>query len=107
MYKLEFYVPQDYCEDVKNAVFVAGAGIQGNYCQCCWQTLGDGQFMPMQGSNPFIGKVGIPEKVHEMKVEMICDDKFIRNAVTALKKAHPYEEPAYSVFKLSEIDKII
>ena len=63
--------------------------------------------MPMQGSNPFIGKVGIPEKVHEMKVEMICDDKFIRNAVAALKKAHPYEEPAYSVFKLSEIDKII
>ncbi|MCH5149729.1 MAG: NGG1p interacting factor NIF3 [Spirochaetales bacterium] len=107
MYKLEFYVPENYCEEVKSAVFAAGAGTQGNYCQCCWQVLGDGQFLPMQGSKPFVGKVGVPEKVREMKVEMICDDEFIHDAVAALKKAHPYEEPAYSVLKISDIDVIL
>lgn len=107
MYKLEFYVPEDYCEQVKSAVFASGAGALGNYCQCCWQTLGTGQFLPIPGSKPFIGEVGVPEKVREVKVEMICADEFIGAAVVAMKKAHPYEEPAYSVFKLSEIDKMV
>ena len=107
MYKLEFYVPESHCEEVKNAVFAAGAGQQGNYSHCCWQTLGVGQFLPMDGSNPFIGKSGELEKVREFKVEMICEKKFIRKVVEALKKAHPYEEPAYSIFEMVEIDKIM
>lgn len=107
MYKLEFYVPENYCEEVKKAVFAAGAGSLGNYSQCCWQTLGMGQFLPMNASNPFIGKPGELEKVPEIKVEMICEEKFIRNAVAALKKVHPYEDPAYSVFKILKIDNLI
>ena len=103
MYKFCFYVPEPHLEAVKEAVFAAGAGKIGNYDYCSWQAKGEGQFRPLVGSKPFIGKEGKVEKVIEYLVEMICADEFIKNAVNALKEAHPYEEPAYNVIKLEDI----
>ncbi len=102
MYQLVFYVPENFCEEVKAAVFAKDAGQYKNYSHCCWQATGTGQFRPISGSNPFIGHQGKIEKVSEIKVEMIVQDKFIQEVITALKAAHPYEEPAYSVFKLED-----
>ena len=100
MYKISFYVPLNYAEKVKSAVFLTGAGQLGNYENCSWETKGAGQFKPMSGSKPFIGEKGALEKVEELKVEMVCQDEFIEDAVRALKKAHPYETPAYDVIKI-------
>ncbi|WNO10113.1 YqfO family protein [Teredinibacter sp. KSP-S5-2] len=104
MHKLVFFVPVSHCEAVKQAVFDVGAGKIGDYDQCSWQTLGQGQFRPLPGSNPFIGTLGNRETVDEYRVEMVCDDDKINAAVFALKQAHPYEEPAYDVWQLSDID---
>ena len=101
MYKLIFFVPPDHLEIVKQAVFDTGAGQIGNYDQCCWQILGDGQFRPLTGSKPFIGSQETVTSVPEYRVEMVCADSLIAEAVTALKKAHPYEEPAFDFIKLS------
>lgn len=99
-YRLSFYVPKSDIEDVKNAVFKTGAGTQGEYKQACWQVIGQGQFMPLSNARPAIGQVNHLEKVEEYKVEILCTENNIRQAVNALKEAHPYEEPAYSVIKL-------
>ncbi len=56
MYLLLFYVPETHIELVKNAIFEAGAGKVGLYSHCSWQTQGVGQFMPLAGSNPHLGK---------------------------------------------------
>lgn len=103
MYKLSFFVPEDHLEDVKTAVFATGAGRIGDYNHCCWQVLGQGQFRPLKGSNPFIGNQGDLETVSEWKVELVCEDQLITAAVSALKRAHPYEEPAYDVWVLEDI----
>lgn len=103
MYKLCFFVPLAQAEFVKRAVFLTGAGRIGSYDQCCWETTGTGQFRPLSGSKPFIGEAGALEKVAELKVEMVCNEKLIREAVAALKKAHPYEEPAYEVIRLETL----
>lgn len=100
MYKLGFYVPPAALEEVKQAVFAAGAGRVGNYDCCCWQILGEGQFRPGLGSNPHIGSTGSLEKVEEYRVELVCEDALIESALRALKSAHPYEEPAYDVVRL-------
>lgn len=100
MYQLSFYVPAAHVDAVKQAVFDAGAGRIGAYDSCCWQVLGQGQFRPLPGSNPHIGGIGQLELVDEFKVEMVCDDDKVAAAVAALKRAHPYEEPAYQVWKL-------
>ncbi len=102
MYKIYFYVPVDHAEPVKNAMFKAGAGTIGPYACCAWQVLGEGQFMPLEGSNAFIGEQNQLEKVPEYRVEMICDSQCIQNVIRALKEAHPYEQPAYQVFRIED-----
>jgi hypothetical protein len=103
MYKLVFFVPESHLESVKAAVFSAGAGTIGNYDQCCWQVLGQGQFRPLAGSNPYIGQSNTLEILPEYRVEMVCADESIAQAVAALRKSHPYEEPAIDVWRLSEL----
>lgn len=100
MYKLCVYVPASHLEVVKQALFDAGAGRIGDYDSCCWQVAGQGQFRPLAGANPFIGSQGTVESVEEYKVELVCDASIVAAAVAALKRAHPYEEPAYQVWRL-------
>jgi structural hemagglutinin/hemolysin toxin protein RtxA len=102
MYKICFYVPIDHTETVKIAMFAQGAGKIGEYSCCAWQVLGEGQFMPLEGSHAFIGTKNQLEKISEFKVEMVCAAEHIQQAIAALKEAHPYEEPAYQVFKLED-----
>lgn len=103
MYKLVFYVPVEHVEAVKGAVFAAGAGRIGHYEHCCWQVRGTGQFRPLEGSSPFLGKRGEITGVEEFRVELVCADDLIAGAVSALLAAHPYEEPAYDVWQLADI----
>jgi len=105
MYKLVFFVSASHLDTVKQAVFNAGAGQIGHYDRCCWQVLGEGQFRPLTGSTPFVGEENEVEQVSEYRVELVCRDELIQKAVCALVKAHPYEEPAYDVFRLEDIPK--
>jgi hypothetical protein len=100
MYKLCFFVPETHLESVKQALFEVGAGAVGDYDSCCWQSLGTGQFRGLEISTPYLGKKGQVEQVAEYKVEMVIKEQVIRQAIDALKTAHPYEEPAYDVIRL-------
>lgn len=100
MYKLAFFVPAEYREKVKAAIFATGAGRIGHYDSCCWEVAGTGQFRALAGSNPFIGQQGVVETVAEYRVELVCEDHLIAAAVQALRQSHPYEEPAFDVWKL-------
>ncbi|HDS0921174.1 TPA: NGG1p interacting factor NIF3 [Pseudomonas putida] len=102
MYKLAFFVPSSHVEVVKAAVFAAGGGRIGDYDHCAWQTLGQGQFRPLDGSQPFLGQTGQVEVVEEWKVELVVADELIAQVVAALKQSHPYETPAYEVWRLAE-----
>jgi hypothetical protein len=97
MYKLGFYVPESHLDQVKAALFTVGAGRIGNYDSCCWQTLGAGQFRPLEGSQPYLGTQGTVEQVAEYRVELVVAEAVIREAVAALRASHPYEEPAFDV----------
>lgn len=103
MYKLCYFVPESHLETTKVALFEAGAGRIGDYDSCAWQCLGQGQFRPLDGSSPFLGEVGEIETVSEYRVELVCTDERISDAVKALKQAHPYEEPAYEVYRLESL----
>ena len=94
-FRFETYVPVPNVEAVKAALAEAGAGKLGNYDSCMWQTLGTGQFRPLDGSNPTIGSHGVVEQVQEVKLEMIVSKDRIKDVVAALKKSHPYETPAF------------
>ena len=103
MYKLNYYVPTDAKEKTKEALFSIGVGKFDNYEKCSWETLGSGQFKPIDGAKPSIGSIDKLEVLQEYKVEMICRDDLIKKAVETLKYIHPYEEVAYEVFKMEDI----
>jgi len=106
MFKICFFVPASHLDQVKDALFEAGAGRIGNYEHCCWQTLGEGQFKALPGSQPHIGELNKIEKVKEYKVEMVCETSRIEFALAALRDGHPYEEPAFDLIKLVDPDEI-
>ncbi|KFH42748.1 putative GTP cyclohydrolase 1 type-like protein [Hapsidospora chrysogenum ATCC 11550] len=105
-FTLTFYAPPAAVAACKAAIFAAGAGRYpgpGGYTECCWSTAGTGQFRPGDASNPHIGSAGALEETPEVRVETLCvGERVARGAVEALKKAHPYEEPAYQVVKLED-----
>lgn len=96
-------MPTTHVDEVKKAVFDVGAGRIGNYDSCCWQIAGQGQFRPLIGSVPFLGEVDQMMYVDEVRVETVCHDEFVQSIVTALRQAHPYEEPAFDVWHLANI----
>jgi len=102
VFKICFFVPVEHSEAVKAAMFNAGGGKIGSYECCSFETLGTGQFKPLQGANPFIGQIGVVEKVSELKVEMVCENHCLKAVVEAMKENHPYEMPAYDIIKLED-----
>jgi len=102
MFKLCYYVPESHLAATKAALFAAGAGRVGDYDCCCWQVRGTGQFRPLAGSRPYLGREGEVETVDEYRVEMVCADEQAAAVVRALREAHLYEEPAYDLVRLQE-----
>ena len=100
MMHISFYVPVEHAEKVKTAMFEAGGGKIGNYDRVCFEIEGLGQFRPLAGSRPFIGKESEIERLKELKIEMVCEDELATAVVAAMKSAHPYETPAYYVIKM-------
>ena len=99
-YKLVVFVPVEAAKKVSNAIFAAGGGAIGNYSRCGFGAEGVGSFLPLKGAKPAIGKKGKFEKVPEIRFETIVPSQKLGACIAALKKAHPYEEPAFDVFKL-------
>jgi dinuclear metal center YbgI/SA1388 family protein len=101
-YKLVVFVPVESASKVADAIFAAGAGHIGNYSHCGFAAQGQGTFLPLEGARPAIGKRGTFEKVPELRFETIVPADKLAKVITAMLNAHPYEVPAYDIFKLAE-----
>ncbi|BFH61442.1 Nif3-like dinuclear metal center hexameric protein [Paenibacillus azoreducens] len=100
LYKLVVFVPRTHADQVREALFGAGAGAIGNYSSCSFNIEGTGTFMPEEGTNPFLGSVGKLEKAEEMRIETIVPQGIRSHVIQAMLKAHPYEEVAYDIYPL-------
>jgi len=101
------YVPTSHVEEVIRVLVNAGAGQIGKYRAVAYKQVGLGQFEPMNGAVPYIGEVGVLERVEEVRVEMVCSAEYIRDALKAMINAHPYEEVAYHVLEAKTLDDFI
>jgi dinuclear metal center YbgI/SA1388 family protein len=103
--KLVVFVPESHSEKVSQALFSSGAGNIGNYKNCIFSSFGQGSFLPISGSKPFMGKEGEVEKVKEEKLEVIFPDYILPEIIQSMNRVHPYEEVAYDIFKLQNNSK--
>ena len=102
-YKVAVYVPVIHSDQVRHAMGDAGAGHIGNYSHCSFSVTGEGHFLPLEGTNPFIGHVGAIETVQEERLETVVPKKLLGTVLAAMEKAHPYEEIAYDVVPLHNV----
>jgi len=101
MYKLVVFVPENALGKVRKAICSVGAGKLGRkYDNCTFCSKGTGTFRPLAGARPYKGKIGKLEKVKECRLETIVPDKILKKVIAAMKRAHPYEEPAYDIYPL-------
>lgn len=98
--KLAVYVPVSHTEAVCEALSQAGAGHIGQYSHCTFQSQGTGTFLPLAGTNPFVGRQGKVEHVQEVKLETILPHSIQETVIAAMVRAHPYEEVAYDLYSL-------
>jgi len=85
---------------VREALFAAGAGRIGDYERCSWYTAGTGTFIGGEGTNPALGASGREERVAELRLETVFPADRQDEIVAALRRAHPYEEPAFDIYAL-------
>jgi len=98
--KLITFVPGEYVDKVRNALFAAGAGQIGDYDQCSYNSEGYGTFRAGEGTSPFCGQQGEMHKEAEVRLETIFPDFIKGKVVQSLLSAHPYEEPAFDIISL-------
>jgi hypothetical protein len=98
--KLVVFVPAEALDAVRDAVFAAGAGRIGEYERCSWYAEGTGTFFGGEGASPTLGERGREERVAELRLETVVPADRQDDVVAALRREHPYEEPAYDVYPL-------
>ncbi len=101
--KLVTFVPHENAEEIREAITAAGAGRLGDYDSCTFTSQGEGRFRPLDGATPAIGRVGEVEVVAESRVEAVFPRGRRRDVLEALRRVHPYEEPAYDVIELADV----
>lgn len=99
--KLAVFVPAGHYEKVRQAIFDAGAGHIGKYDSCSFGARGTGTFRALEGANPYIGSLNQLEEVQEVRLESVFYQSEMKQVITAMLEAHPYEEAAYDLYRLS------
>lgn len=99
-FKIIIFVPENNLEDLMNSVFNAGGGVIGNYEKCSFRMKGTGTFKGNENSNPALGRKENFENVDEVRLEIICDKWNKNKVINAIYNSHPYEEPAFDIYKL-------
>ena len=98
--KLVVFVPKEAVDAVRDAVFAAGAGRIGDYERCSWYAAGTGTFLGGETTDPTVGERGREERVPELRLETVFPEERHDDVVEALRRSHPYEEPAFDVYPL-------
>jgi dinuclear metal center YbgI/SA1388 family protein len=99
--KLVTYVPTSHVDQMRNALFHAGAGNIGNYSECSFNAEGSGTFKGNEDSDPYVGEPGVRHTEEETRIETVYPANLESKILMALILAHPYEEVAYDLYALT------
>lgn len=98
--KIVTSVPVENADAVREAMGAAGAGKIGEYSFCSYSVTGKGRFIPSYAAKPHIGEAGVLETVKEERIEAVCERANAKAVVSAMKRAHPYEEVAFDIYPI-------
>ena len=105
--KLTTYVPVEEAEQLRTALFKAGAGNIGNYSDCSFNVEGTGTFNGNDYSNPTKGEKGQIHYEKETQISVTYAKHLESQILKALFKTHSYEEVAYEITTLENTNQHI
>lgn len=98
--KIEVFIPEDYVTALREELNKANACRIGDYDNCISVSQVKGYWRPLEGANPYSGTVGEVFEGEECKVETRCKIEYVKDAIKAIRKVHPYEEPVYNIIPI-------
>ncbi len=104
--KIVTFVPESHAEAVRRSLGDVGVGMIGDCTHCSFSVKGIGRFMPTEGTNPYCGEIGKTSEAIEERIEVVCPWEKIKEAVKAVKEAHPYEEVPIDIHPVLSEDDI-
>lgn len=99
-YKFAVFSPPESENNIREAMFKNGGGQWANYSCCSFNSAGRGTFRPGDKANPYKGIHGEINFVKEVKIECVVSAENLRPLTKAVLSVHPYEEPAYDIYKI-------
>ncbi len=99
--KLVCFVPDEYLEKVRTAIFLAGGGQIGEYDSCSYSNSGEGTFRANENANPFVGKIDEIHAESEKRLEVVLPEYLKVKVTKAILDIHPYEEPAFDFISIA------
>lgn len=98
--KIVTFVPPEATDKVRDALGGAGAGVIGEYTFCSFSTPGQGRFKPSENATPYSGEKSVVNIENEERIEVVCERSIAKQAIAAMRAAHPYEEVAFDIYPL-------
>ncbi|WP_299671909.1 Nif3-like dinuclear metal center hexameric protein [uncultured Polaribacter sp.] len=105
--KLTTFVPSEKANNLRDALFNAGAGNIGNYDQCSFNMEGEGTYRGNENSNPTLGERGKLHTEKETRISVVFESKNEASILKALQENHPYEEVAYELITTENVHQNI
>ncbi|WP_426431278.1 Nif3-like dinuclear metal center hexameric protein [Winogradskyella sp. HB-48] len=105
--KLQTYIPNEKADELRIALFAAGAGNIGNYDSCSFNLEGKGTYRGNEESNPTLGKKGELHTENETLISVVFAKHLESKVLKALFSTHPYEEVAYEITTLDNTNQYI
>jgi dinuclear metal center YbgI/SA1388 family protein len=103
--KVVAFCPANNVEQVRQAMFDAGAGYIGNYDECSYNIEGIGTYKGLDGATPYLGTIGKLHNEKEIRIETIVPTYKLSKVIKNMIEVHPYEEVAYDVYQLENVSK--
>ncbi len=98
--KIVVYTPLTHADIIRETLNLYSGSKMGKYDFCSFGVVGIGRYRPLKGAKPFLGKLNALEMVKEERIETILEVKDVSKILQAIKKVHPYEEPAIDIYPL-------
>ncbi len=98
--KIEIYIPEEFVIELRDELNKVNACRVGDYDNCMSVINVKGYWRPLQGANPYSGKIGEICEGEECKVEVRCKMKYVKDAVETIRRVHPYEEPLFNIIPI-------
>lgn len=100
VYKVAVSVPEDFLDKVMDEVTSAIEPLYPGYERVFSYWPVTGTWRPLPGSSPYDGEVGKVSVAREIHLEFAVRRDRLEDAVEAVRRAHPYEEPAIDIIPM-------